>query len=184
MTDKSGSKKSGFLLATAVGASFGVAALLNRLHGGRKKCLVSKRLSSLDYAIKLGKVDVILVLGGGKPITRALPPPWVVSRCNLAAQLFKVLKCPPILTLSAGSAYVGQMINDKGLPVWESKAAALYLVDKHKIPQDKILMETSSYDTIGSAYFARTSFCQVFGWKKLLIITNKFHMSRTRAVFD
>jgi len=45
-------------------------------------------------------------------------------------------------------------------------------------------METSSFDTIGSAYFARTSFCQVFGWKKLLIITNKFHMSRTRAVFD
>merc|ERR1719419_1599265 len=118
-------------------------------HGGGKKCLISKRLSSLEDAKKLRKVDAILVLGGGKPITRALPPPWVVSRCDMAAQLFNVLKCPPILTLSAGSAYVGQLINDKGLPVWESEAAALYLVDKHKIPQDKVLMETSSYDTIG-----------------------------------
>lgn len=182
-----------FSIAALVGASFG-AALLNSYQGeGRGKRsggrdeqkdepkIQGKLISSLEG---VESIDAILVLGGGRPIKRSLPPPWVTSRCDLAAEAHKKLNLPPILTLSAGTAHADQLLNDRGLPVWESEASALYLISNHEMPTEKIFMETSSYDTIGSAYFARTSFCQVFGWKKLLIITSQFHMSRSRAVFD
>jgi len=176
-----------FSIAALVGASFGAALLNNYQKDGRgknakqSKSEAGKLLKTLE---DVENVDAILVLGGGRPIKRSLPPPWVTSRCDVAAEAYKALKSPPILTLSAGTAHADQLLNERGLPVWESEASALYLISEHEIPTGKIFMETSSYDTIGSAYFARTSFCQVFGWKKLLIVTSQFHMPRSRAVFD
>jgi len=182
-----------FSIAAIVGASFG-AALLNSYQGESRGKQKGRRDEHKELPKSQGKlilslkevesVDAILVLGGGRPIKRSLPPPWVTSRCDLAAEAHKKLNSPPILTLSAGTAHADQLLNERGLPVWESEASALYLISNHEMPTKKIFMETSSYDTIGSAYFARTSFCQVFGWKKLLIITSQFHMPRSRAVFD
>jgi len=52
------------------------------------------------------------------------------------------------------------------------------------IPPESIYVETSSYDTIGNAYFARTTHTEFNGWRKLLIVTNEFHMARTKKIFD
>eukprot|EP00554_Chaetoceros_debilis_P012915 CAMPEP_0194114932 /NCGR_PEP_ID=MMETSP0150-20130528/21949_1 /TAXON_ID=122233 /ORGANISM="Chaetoceros debilis, Strain MM31A-1" /LENGTH=189 /DNA_ID=CAMNT_0038805279 /DNA_START=415 /DNA_END=981 /DNA_ORIENTATION=- len=52
------------------------------------------------------------------------------------------------------------------------------------MPADDVYAETTSYDTISNAFFARTSFCDLVGWKKLLIITSEFHMKRTKCIFD
>lgn len=52
------------------------------------------------------------------------------------------------------------------------------------MPANDVYAETTSYDTISNAFFARTSFCDLVGWKKLLIITSEFHMKRTRSIFD
>jgi len=177
-------------IAALVGASFGAAMVGSGLRGAIPKCCTNRfesgvLIASIEALAKeKHEVDAILVLGGGRPIHRSLPPPWVTSRCDLAAQAHNILDKTPILTLSAGTAHADQLLNEKGLPVWESEASALYMISKHQIAVGNIFMETSSYDTIGNAYFARTSFCEVFRWKKLLVITSEFHMPRTRAIFD
>ncbi len=47
-----------------------------------------------------------------------------------------------------------------------------------------VFVETTSFDTIGNAFFARTDHCSLAGWKRLLIITSEFHMARSKAIFD
>jgi len=178
-------------MVTAAAALLGIGAAslfnLNSNQRKERKYRRGKLLSSLEELDdEKGGVDAILVVGGGRPRSRTLPTPWVVSRCDLAAQAFNSLKKDElqILTLSAGTAHVPQLLNHRGLPVWESESSALYLIDHHGISTRQVKMETSSYDTIGNAYFARTSFCDVYTWKKLLIITSEFHMPRCRAIFD
>ena len=61
--------------------------------------------------------DAILVLGGGVPLKENLPPKWVQARASAAAKVYNCLsKKPVILTLSAGTAHVPQLIDSHGLP--------------------------------------------------------------------
>ena len=45
-------------------------------------------------------------------------------------------------------------------------------------------METSSWDTIGNAFFSRVIHVQPRGWRRLLVITSDFHLERAQAAFD
>lgn len=45
-------------------------------------------------------------------------------------------------------------------------------------------IETSSYDTIGNAFFARTVFTDVRDWRRVLVVTSRWHMDRTKQIFD
>ena len=133
--------------------------------------------------------DAILVLGGGVPTSADEPPVYVIERCSIAAQLFNLAvdenrRPPSILTLSAGTAHLPQLLSGDGLPIWESTASAAYLIDKLGIPEQYVFAETTSYDTISNAFFARTSFCDIVNWRRLLIVTNEFHVERTKAIFD
>jgi uncharacterized SAM-binding protein YcdF (DUF218 family) len=155
----------------------------------------------------LASLDAVLVLGGGRPTTLAEPPLYVQRRCDDAATLaqrYAALdnakttmtirmsdKHPldlrpavlPILTLSAGTAHVPQLLAPDGLPIWESTASAAYLAQRYPhIQPQQLYVETVSYDTIGNAFFARTTHTDVNGWHKLLVITNDFHMNRTAAI--
>jgi len=142
-------------------------------------------------------LDAIFVLGGGVPLKFNSPPTYVKGRCDAAAQLY--IRCaqlakggkgdqtPAILTLSAGTAHMPQLLSSDGLPVWESTASAAYMMDRYptdQIPPSKIFAETTSYDTISNAFFSRISFADVWGWKRILIVTTEFHMARSKAIFD
>ena len=85
--------------------------------------------------------------------------------------------------LSAGTAHVPQLLGKDGLPIWESTSCAAYLANKHKLSRN-VYVETTSYDTIGNAFFTRTSFTDINQWKNLLVVTNEFHMDRTIEIFD
>ncbi|KAG7338414.1 DUF218 domain containing protein [Nitzschia inconspicua] len=91
-----------------------------------------------------------------------------------------------VLCLSAGTAHVPQLMGHDGLPLWESTACAAYLAQNggQFIPPSNIFVETTSYDTIGNAFFTRTAHTDINGWRRLLVITNEFHMDRTMAIFD
>ena len=89
----------------------------------------------------------------------------------------------PIICLSAGTAHVPQLLGKDGLPIWESTSCAAYLANKHKLSRN-VYVETTSYDTIGNAFFTRTSFTDINQWKNLLVVTNEFHMDRTIEIFD
>jgi uncharacterized SAM-binding protein YcdF (DUF218 family) len=90
----------------------------------------------------------------------------------------------PILCLSAGTAHMPQLLGQDGLPIWESTSCAGYLAEHHPLSSSSVYVETTSYDTIGNAYYARTSHTDITGWRNLLIVTNEFHMTRTKAIFD
>lgn len=88
-----------------------------------------------------------------------------------------------MILLSAGTAHRPPPIDDKGFPVLESKAAADYLRARG-VPPERLWTETSSYDTVGNAFFCRVIHTDPRGLRRLGIITSSFHMPRTRLIFD
>ena len=145
---------------------------------------------SADQIPKDARFDVIIVLGGGVPEDIRTPPIYTQERCKAASEVYKSLSLPAlppppkILTLSAGTAHLPQALSADGLPIWESTASAAYLIHELGVPPQDLFAETTSYDTISNAFFARLNFCDIAQWKKLLIITNEFHMERTKLIFD
>lgn len=132
---------------------------------------------------RLQKIDAILVLGGGRPTALEQPPVYVQRRCDDAAdvvrrrkEISKFGKVIPVLCLSAGTAHLPQLMGTNGRPIWESTSSAAYL-QKHHGLSSNVYVETTSFDTIGNAFFARTSHTDVAGWRNLLIVTNKVRCS-------
>ena len=148
----------------------------------------------------LSELDLIMVLGGGAPEAWNRPPSYVRQRCDDAARVVERMKehlrrqrqpkrvakttinSIDILSLSAGTAHVPQLLSTDGLPIWESTASAAYLETQHGLSSK---VETTSYDTIGNAFFARVGHTDLMeNWKNLLIVTNEFHMERSKAIFE
>jgi uncharacterized SAM-binding protein YcdF (DUF218 family) len=122
--------------------------------------------------------DAVLVPGGGIRAHGELPP-WSVSRLDRALD---VAGGAPIITLSAGTTHKAPPLDSTGRPIIESVAAARYLLDRG-YPDDLVLAEAASYDTIGNAFFARVMHTDPAGFRGLLVITSEFHMPRTEAIF-
>jgi uncharacterized SAM-binding protein YcdF (DUF218 family) len=137
------------------------------------------------------QLDAILILGGGRPISLDEPPVYVERRCDDAAAVafrrrslgrkgqsderFNPAESTllPILCLSAGTAHLPQLLEaTSGLPIWEATSSAAYLSTRYNMSHN-VFVETTSYDTIGNAFFARTSHSDIIGWRRLLIVTNE-----------
>jgi hypothetical protein len=123
--------------------------------------------------------DVILVPGGGVNDDGELPI-WTKRRLDRA---IAVNTGEYILTLSAGTVHKPPVLDKEGYPIFESVAAANYLVGKG-IPARRVLTETCSYDTIGNAYFSRVTHVEPGHFKRLMVITSEFHMPRTKSIFE
>jgi hypothetical protein len=121
--------------------------------------------------------DAVLVLGGGVRDNGVLPG-WVISRLRKAVERRGDAF---VIALSAGTPHRSPPL-ERGFPLFESVAEARYLVNAG-VPRDKVLQETSSYDTIGNAYFARTIHTDPAGFSKLLVITSDFHIRRAEMIF-
>jgi len=144
-----------------------------------------------------GAVEVDVDSDGGRGVS-VVPPKYVRDRCVKAAELrlerlADGAERVMILLLSAGTAHVPQPIGVNGLPVWESTGSAAWLMGLgrdggigpgNSVPASDLLLETTSYDTVGNAWFARLQHVDVLNPTTLWIITSEFHMSRTQAIFD
>lgn len=106
-------------------------------------------------------------------------PSWVRARLELAAEIHRG---ETIIALSAGTVHKPNPTDNHGFPIFESMAGARYLL-KLGIDPTKILVENASYDTVGNAYFCRFIHCEPRGFKRLLIITSRFHMPRVTEIF-
>ena len=167
-----------------IGATAAAVFILHFLFSRRTKRetgQVFRRPSDVPQRI-LKRLDAVVVLGGGVPKSVDEPPIYVQRRCDDAAKVVTMhheeSNAPllPILTLSAGTAHLPQLMSKDGLPVWESTSSAAYLQTRHGMVQN-IYVETTSYDTIGNAYYTRTGHTDVNGWRRLLIITNEVRMT-------
>lgn len=122
--------------------------------------------------------DAILIPGGGVRDNAALPE-WVRARFDRA---LAIPGSPFLIPLSAGTPHRPPPIDEHGFPIAEAAAGARYLLARGVDPH-RILIEASSYDTIGNAYFARAVHVDPRGFAHALVITSEFHMPRTEAVF-
>jgi uncharacterized SAM-binding protein YcdF (DUF218 family) len=125
--------------------------------------------------------DAILIPGGGVDNNGNVTP-WVLNRLDKAIQLYQERLCHYVIALSAGTTHKPLPTDKKGYPIFESEAAARYLIKKG-IDSQNIMTETASYDTIGNAYFSRMIHTEPRGFKELLVITSQFHMPRTKKIF-
>lgn len=123
--------------------------------------------------------DAVLVPGGGVYAHGALPL-WTQRRLDYAINHHQGAY---IITLSAGTTHKPPPLDPDRYPIFESVAAANYLTQKGISPE-KILVETSSYDTIGNVYFSRMIHIDPLHLKRLLVVTSEFHMPRTQAIFE
>jgi hypothetical protein len=122
--------------------------------------------------------DAILILGGGLTALGE-PTPWVVA---LLERALKFAGNPYLVVLGAGTPHKPPPIDISGYPVNECAAMARYLIERGCAPE-RIVMEPCSADTIGNAYFARVIHVDPRGWKSLAVVTSKFHMKRSKAIF-
>jgi hypothetical protein len=122
--------------------------------------------------------DLILIPGGGVLPDGSLPP-WVAGRFDRALELGQG---QPMLCLSGGTAHKPNPLDAAGFQITEAAAGARYLMSRGA-PAADILLESSSYDTIGNAYFSRVLHTEPAGWRRLLVVTSAFHAARAEAIF-
>ena len=119
------------------------------------------------------KSGVIIVLGGGIS-AKGILPFWVEERLEKAAELYISSQIPKILLSGKGR---------DDFPVAEARAMSDYLLLKG-IPEEDILREELSRDTIQNAFFSMVIHLLPLRIESALVITNVFHVVRSKMIFD
>lgn len=103
-----------------------------------------------------------------------LPPPRSVGKPY----------APPVVCLGGGTPHKPPILSAAtGHVVHESTSCAAYLLDRGA-QAAHLLKESSSYDTVGNAYFSLSIHALPAGWRNVAVVTSDFHMHRSRALFE
>lgn len=119
---------------------------------------------------------IVIVLGGGIDLQGNIPS-YVYSRLDEAIRLSSNLGCR-ILVSGEYSFLYGKVKP----PFTEAFKMEQYLL-KNGVPQDKILKEELSKDTIGNAYYSKKYIFIPNKEKELIIITSDFQVERVKYIF-
>ena len=122
------------------------------------------------------KADAIVILGGGISQDGKLKQ-TTINRLDKGIELFNQGIARYIILSGKYSSELDY------IPVTtEAKAMAKYLEDKG-IPEDRILLEEESMDTIGNAYFTKVKILKPRNWKNIVVVTSDFHIPRAEYIF-
>jgi len=120
------------------------------------------------------KGDCIIVLGGG--VTNGgRCPIRVKQRLDKALELYNKKLADKILLSGKASK---TLFNDN---FNEAKVMQKYLLEKG-FPKNRIVLEDKSQDTFENAYYSKLIF-ERNNYKKIILVTNKFHMKRAKKIF-
>ncbi len=123
---------------------------------------VRKRIISSEDAVKLGKVDCILILGAGIWEDNK-PSPMLEDRLKLGIKLYQ-----------AGVANKLLMSGDHGREDYNEVGVMKQYAVNAGIPSEDIFMDHAGFSTYESLYRARN----IFQADKIVVVTQKYHMYR------
>lgn len=140
-------------------------------------------------APSVGSPRVAIVVLGGGLLPNGEVPPHTKLRLAKASELYYTLSkasATPvdIITLSGATPHKPPPLDKQGFPIGEAQAAAAFLIKQSGIPPGSVAEENFSLDTLGNAYWLRTVHIEPGGYTKLIVLTNDWHMPRTRAIFS
>lgn len=121
--------------------------------------------------------DVIIVLGRGIEDDGSLPLD-PKSRVRKAAELYSD-HVAPIIVMSGAWTYHFDINPTRS----ESKAMKEYAVELG-IPEQAIIEESKSMDTIGNVYFTKKDIIEQKGFKNIVVIASEDHMPRVKYLFE
>ena len=98
-----------------------------------------------------------------------------ISRIRLACDLY--FKNPFVTLITCGWNYR----NDSNLCIGNvMKEYAINL----GVPEDKIISEVNSRDTVGDAFFTKINIVKLTNWKNILVVTSDYHVKRSSIIFN
>lgn len=124
----------------------------------------------------------IVVLGGGVDLKGYLPS-YVYQRLNKAIEIYKKIGHKNLKIIVSGKYSFLYNQLKKYPPFTEAEIMAQYLISKN-IPQEKILLEKKSKDSIGNAYYLKKNFFLPKKINRAIIITSNFHLPRIKFIFQ
>jgi uncharacterized SAM-binding protein YcdF (DUF218 family) len=139
----------------------------------------------LLFKSETGDLTLLVIPGGGQTDEGKVPL-HTQLRLDRAVEIYRLSDSRNIIfvTLSGGTPHKPNPIDKDGFPIFEATSASRRLIEMG-IPADHIWEENFSLDTIGNAYFLRTIHTDVVAnIQKIVIITNDWHMDRTRDIFN
>eukprot|EP00966_Prymnesium_polylepis_P250536 5793506-Prymnesium_polylepis.1 len=130
-----------------------------------------------------GGFHAIIVPAGGQHDDG--PPAHVLARLERAVQIYRMAPEPKpyVITTAWGTPHKPCPHDAAGFERHEAQDNAHWLM-LHGVPPDAVLEESVSLETVGNAFFARVIHTDVRSLRKLVIVNNRFHMPRARAVFE
>lgn len=128
------------------------------------------------------KYDAVLIPGGGVDPGTGEVRPWVAARFDVALRFDR--DASYFIPLSRGTTHKPPPRNSRGFPFDESSAGAAYLLRNGLSDPARILLDAWSVDTIGNAFYSRQMLAEPMNMRSLVVVTNEFHMPRTRAIFE
>lgn len=126
--------------------------------------------------------DGVVIPGGGIFADSGAPRPWVAARLDAAIKLDSCTRY--FIVLSRGTTHKPPPSDANGFPITEAAASAAHLLRNGISDPARVLQETWSLDTIGNAYFTRAMLAEPLNLRNLIVVTSRFHMERTRAIFE
>jgi len=126
-------------------------------------------------------MDILIILGGGCNLDCSLPL-WCIQRCDYALKIYRDNPSKYyFIVSSAGTYHHPNPIDSNGYIIFESTLLSNYLID-NGVPPNKIIKESTSYDTIGNMFYIRTTITDIRKWYNLIFVTSDFHMERSKEI--
>ncbi len=123
---------------------------------------INNKIIDKDSYDKTGKVDCIIVLGGG--IRKDKPSPLLQDRLDKAIELYKEGVSNKIL-----------MSGDHGSKDHDEVNVMKNYAIENGVPSEDIFMDHAGFSTYDTMYRAK----YIFGVKRAIIVTQKYHIFRS-----